>query len=106
MFKEFNKEFYRSLNFYLMILLFLGSIGEWLNKGPSLWLALLLFATVGTTRSAFWSKEWTLKANWQIYLCIAFLLVGAWVEFLFKSWEWERTRLSQKSSYSTPRTVD
>lgn len=27
MFKEFNKEYYRSLNFYLMILLFLGSIG-------------------------------------------------------------------------------
>ncbi|HFI0296463.1 TPA: hypothetical protein ACGOVF_000233 [Streptococcus suis] len=45
------------------------------------WLALLLFATVGTARSAFWSKEWTLKANWQIYLCIAFLLVGAWIEF-------------------------
>ncbi len=34
MFKEFNKEFYRSLNFYLMILLLLGSLGEWLDKGP------------------------------------------------------------------------
>lgn len=31
MFKEFNKEYYRSLNFYLMIMLFLGSIGEWLS---------------------------------------------------------------------------
>ncbi|HHT7773452.1 hypothetical protein [Streptococcus suis] len=42
----------------------------------------MLFASVGTARGAFWSKEWTLKANWQIYLCIAFLLVGAWIEFL------------------------
>lgn len=62
MFKEFNKEFYRSLNFYLMIMLLLGSVGEWLNKGPSLWLGLLLFASVGTARSAFWSKEWMLRA--------------------------------------------
>ncbi|MCK3882303.1 hypothetical protein HCC13_08120 [Streptococcus suis] len=81
MFKEFNKEYYRSLNFYLMILLLLGSIGEWLDKGPTFWLGLLLFASVGTARNAFWSKEWMLRANWQIYLCIAFLLVGVWVEF-------------------------
>lgn len=53
MFKKFNKEYYRSLNFYLMILLLLGSIGEWLDKGPSLWLGLLLFASVGTARGAF-----------------------------------------------------
>ncbi|MFX3882852.1 hypothetical protein ACJBUC_10635 [Streptococcus suis] len=61
-------------------MLLLGSIGEWLDKGPTLWLGLLLFASVGTARSAVWSKEWRLRANWQIYLCIAFLRGGGWVD--------------------------
>lgn len=81
MFKEFNKQFYRSLDFYIAVCLFLSCIGSLLNKEFDWWFYLLPFLLPFTFYQAFFSSKGNLKQDWIIYLCIGVVLIGCWLEF-------------------------
>ncbi|HFI0255971.1 TPA: hypothetical protein ACGOVD_000613 [Streptococcus suis] len=82
MFKKFNKQFYRSLDFYCALCLLLFGISSLLDREFDWWFYLLPVLLPFTLYQAFFSSKSNLKQNWLIYLCLGLILIGFWLEFL------------------------
>ncbi len=82
MFKECNKQFYRSLDFYIALCLLLSGIGSWLDKEFDWWFYFLPVLLPFTLYQTFFSKKGNLKQDWLIGLCLGIVLIGCWLEFL------------------------
>ncbi|HFR3747567.1 TPA: hypothetical protein ACHVGK_000574 [Streptococcus suis] len=82
MFKQFNNQFYRSLDFYMAICLILYSLGAILDNEYNWWIYLQPILIPFTLYQSFFSKKGNLKKDWLIYLCVGIVFLGFWLEFI------------------------
>lgn len=78
MFKQFNKQFYRSYDFHTFLLFILIVTSNFMDRDLGILSVLMLLFIPFHVYKAFWSTRGNMQENWKIWLWLAVLVLGNW----------------------------